>query len=81
MSLIPETFERDVLRALQLSYYVDNISLMSDYDFDMVEAEYTKQSGQALPVGSDLIDSYTEAQRALALYLQFSHSKRGKKDA
>lgn len=69
-------FDRDLLRALQLSYYVDSISLVPDYEFDRMEREYTAETGQVLPVGSDLLDSYTAAERALALYLQFKLGRR-----
>lgn len=81
MSLFPDCMHRDTLRALQLCYYVDVNPLLSDYAFDMTEAEYEKQTGDVLPVGGDSLAAYTPAQRALALYLQISHSKQGKLDA
>lgn len=76
MSLLPPTFERDVLRALQLSYYVDSISIIGDYDFDEMELAYKEETGQALPVGSDNLNDYSPAERALALYLQFGFGKK-----
>lgn len=72
-TMIPD---RDILRALQLCYYVDSLSLVSDYDFDMMEKAYEEESGEELPVGSDSQEDYTEAERALALYLQFALRKR-----
>ena len=62
--------EYDILRALQYLYYVENVSVVSDYDFDMMEKAYEESTGQELPVGADLASDYTEAQRILALYLE-----------
>lgn len=72
----PPTLDLDILRALQICYYVNNLSLISDYHFDMMEQLYEKETGESLPVGSESLDSYTEAQRALALYLQFTFGRR-----
>lgn len=72
LSLIPATFERDLLRAYQICYYVDNRSLITDYEYDMAERAFKKKTGEEIPVGSDVIEEYTPAQQTLAMYLQYA---------
>jgi len=79
MKTLLRTIDYDILRALQLSYYVGNISLVSDYDYDMMEKEYRAKTGKEMEIGADDPFDYTPAQRALALYLQFSCGKQKKK--
>lgn len=76
MTSFPPNLEHDLLRALQLSYYVDSISLVEDPHFDAMERAWELTSGRELPVGSDSLKDYTPAERALALYLQFALGKR-----
>lgn len=76
MTTFPPTLERDILRALQFCYYVENESLVSDYHFDMMEKAYELESGRELPVGSTIAREYSERERALALYLQIAITRR-----
>ena len=69
MTTTPQ-FDRDLLRALQYLYYVDSAPIVSDHRFDMLEKAYEERTGKALPVGSDLVSSYDDAERYLASYLK-----------
>lgn len=68
---IADAFERDILMALRYCYYVKHTSILTDSEYDAMEAEYRDLYGD-LPVGSDRPEDYTPAQRALALYLLFA---------
>lgn len=69
---LPRTFQRDVLRAYQLAYYVHADPLISDYDFDMLERAYQTANETCLPVGSDFLGDYTKAEQALERYLRLA---------
>lgn len=64
----PKPSKRDTLRAAQAAYYALKSPFLSDLEFDWLEAEYEKESGRSLPVGSDSKLDYTETEWALALY-------------
>lgn len=71
-SSLLDTLEYDMLRAFQYAYYVRCISLIDDRSFDELSRQYEADTGITLPIGSDLPDKYTPAERALAAYLIFS---------
>ncbi len=60
-----------MLRALQCAYYCHHRSIVPDHVFDKMQADYELIYGP-IPVGSDMLQSYTEAQRALTMYFLFS---------
>lgn len=64
-------FELDMLMACRYTYYCKAVSLIPDQDYDQREAEWELEHGP-LPVGSAKPESYTPAQRALALYFMLS---------
>lgn len=57
--------------AARYAYYHHSISIMSDKEYDDRESDYVLVSGE-LPVGSERVEDYTPAQRALAMYFIFS---------
>lgn len=61
-------FEFDMLRALQCAYYCHAKSIVPDHEYDQMEKDYDGK----LPVGSDRLESYSPAQRALCMYFLFS---------
>ena len=67
----PTEFERDFLMACRYAYYCCACSIVDDHEYDMREKDYEMVNGD-LPVGSSDKDSYTPAQRALALYFLLS---------
>jgi len=68
---LPSDFDRDMLMALRYAYYAHTRSIVTDQEYDRMEAEYELLNGK-LPVGSSSPDSYTPAQRSLAMYFLFS---------
>lgn len=69
MTATPQ-FHRDLLRALQFLYYVDAESAVPDHHFDQLERAYETRTDEELPVGSDSVSSYTDAERYLAQYIR-----------
>ena len=65
------SFDLDFLMACRYAYYVKAVNLIPDHEYDRLEKEY-ELLNDPLPVGSDQESSYSEAQRALALYFLFS---------
>lgn len=72
ISLPVSDFELDLIMACRYSYYCLARSLVPDEHYDRLEREYRLIHGDVLPVGSESKDSYTPAQRALALYFNLS---------
>jgi hypothetical protein len=60
-----------MVMACRYAYYVLTKSILTDYEYDALEKDYTMVNGP-LPVGSSNKADYTEAQRALALYFLLS---------
>ncbi len=61
---------RDIIRAYQYLYYVEALSLISDYEYDRLQAEYEEETGDEIPVGSDRASDYTVIERATAVLLK-----------
>ncbi len=64
-------FDLDMVMACRYAYYVLTKPILKDYDYDVLEKDYTMVNGP-LPVGSSKKEDYSEAQRSLALYFLFS---------
>lgn len=64
-------FELDMLMACRYAYYCCAFSIVPDTEYDRMEKDYVMVCGE-LPVGSSSKESYTPAQRALALYFMLS---------
>jgi len=69
---LPRSFQRDVLRAYQLAYYVHGNPLISDFVFDQLEKAYERANETSLPVGSDSIKDYTQPEQLLERYLRLA---------
>lgn len=58
----------DYIRACQYAYYCLSISLVTDYEYDMIVKEYERETGNEVPMGSDNRESYNDYQWYLAHY-------------
>lgn len=68
----PTLFDLDILMAARYAYYVKAFSIMSDKQYDDLEALYEITHGAIDSPGSDKAEDYSPAQRALALYFLLS---------
>lgn len=69
----------DLVMAYRLMYYVWAVSFIPDHEYDKLERAARKTVPPDHPLhqpGSDQLDSYEPAIRALALYLRLRFSKR-----
>lgn len=71
MKIQLSSFDLDMVMAARYAYYVKTTPIMPDKAYDKLEREYEMIHGK-LPVGSDQMKDYTDAQRALALYFLMS---------